>query len=1220
MELINKTTVFEENQVLTAAQLNTMQQFLFQESRLTRTRLIGRGIVCGLHATFGINTVHVSKGVGVTSWGFLISLGECDLTHFKPYTLPDGLDYKYFNNAPLLELVTSENAAAMAATPINASLILSDYVVVLFLESAARDLKSCLGKSCDDLGKENTFTVRKLLIKLTDLININAFNKNKGGAMYPALYNLETIEYPRALITPITAANYPALINSYLSPVAAILEKLTKQLGIIYKELPALLRHFPGVDFDNIRSMWEGKLIDLSVQYLSGKAYGFQYVYDAFEDIIKSYEELRCIAMHLHSVCLPDEDAFPMHLMLGTQACPPSVYRQEFEYSPLFNEYKDWSKKLVSVFGRTLIMLNGYYDTLTEKGERGLLATPSKEKWQNIGKRAFPIYFDPNIDEFEAYWNESLCQGCDNGKPLSYHYQMPANLQQYGMSKLEAPLLYNLSDTSFFRMEGHLAMPEHAAVSQYKKLQRRFNLPFKVRSIFMGEGGTVKTVCRYPDLDSQYLVWRNVMLYYLNNLIKYSTLAEKMVARFDDVKDAAKDAVSGVNIKKETTAPKNAAGKETFSDLGANSEKKSTFSNINTAFIRAGIVNERINQANYIKINNSKGRLEETPDDLQREALHLVARFNDNIEELIATLTLEFSDFDENRFKSVYTDLIVTYVSGMKLMVKIINNDGNIALMAYLMAATLLHRALNVLMIRPYINIGTLTDIRSQRNKSLATNISFYDYIHKAGAVEHLAGVNKGNTLLLLYHTGKEIEYQTIGKTPEAVVVTHKETEVAELVTAEKAIKANYEIKSSEIRARIQEHENELAQTELQFKKTLESRTAEINERKVLTGDEIKKEESVIKTELETKRRALKSTEGDATKTEALEKEYKERIVLLRKNTESDKTKEIGELTKKIKSELAEKRKIGAEEIEKARREETDAQKEYETHLTALNEKRKAVEKGTKEQELEEIVIIGTKKNKGKYLSEFEVKFNEHYDKLVEEIGKQGLENIASNVIADFTLYEDDSCCECDAKDYANKELTPLVVPISRFVVYNQSRVNTAKIQVLNNLYHPGDYKVIVKSDPSLGYVTFEEEIYEPKPNLKKQILVYSLDPQEVAENSKARRSIIAVDELEYAIVESETGQEVGAAKITFFIGVGRIGQDTFELSGNVAYAKHFRVIVTDENGTNTQQDEIFGNKYSFNLNPGKYHVVIDGIQPKVTREADTEIIDEDVILNFNIG
>ncbi len=1218
MELINKTTVFEENQVLTAGQLNNTQQFLFQESRLTRIRLIGRGIVCGLHASYGENTVHISKGLGVTSWGFLISLGDCDLTHYKTYTLPDGLDYKYFNNAPLLELVTAENAAAMGAGPITGALVLSDYVVVLFLESAARDLKSCLGKSCDDLGKENTFTIRKLLIKRTDLISINTSNKNKGGAMYPALYELETIDYPRALITPIAAANYPALVNTYLSPVAAILEKLTKQLAIIYSELPALARHFPNYDFDSIRATWEAKLIELSAQYLSGKAYGFQYVYDAFEDIIKSYEELRCIAMHLNNVCLPDEDAFPMHLMLGSDTCPPSVFRQEFEYSPLFNEYKDWSKKLVTVFGRTLNMLTGFYDSQNEKNDRGILATPSKEKWQNIGKRALPIYFDPGIADFENYWNESLCHGCDNGKPLSYHYQLPLNLQTYGKSKLEAPLLYNFSDTTFFRMEGHLAIEEDVAVKQYKRLQRNLNLPFKVRSIFMGEGGTTKTVCRYPDLDSQYLVWRNIMLYYLNNLIKYSTLAEKMIARFDDVKDAAKDAVIGVNTKKETRFNAKAGGNETINDTNGQTEKTSTFGNINNVFIKAGMVNERINQANYSRINNSKGRLEETPDDLQRDALNMVAQFNDNIEELIATLTLEFSAFDENRFKSVYTGLISLYVKGMKLMVKIINNEGNVELMAYLMAATIVHRALNVFMIRPYINIGTLTDIRSQRNKSLGTNISFYDYIRKAGAVEHLAGVNKGNTLLLLYHTGREIEYQTIGKAPAAVPVTHKETEIAEIVKAEKTVKANYETRSAEIKARIEEHENELGQVKIQYKEALAGRIEEINKRKVFTTDEIKKEELAIKSELEKKIRNLKSTGEDAVKTEALEKEYKERIVLLRKNTEADKTKELKELTGTMESELAEKLKVSEEVIEKARKEEAEALKEYEGHLKVLTEKRKAVEKG-REKELEEIIVTG-KRKRGDYLSKFEASFNEQYDKLVEEIGREGLPNIADNVIADFTLYEDDGCCECDAKDYRNKELTPLVAPISRFVVYTPSRINTAKIQVLNNLYHPGDYKVIVKNGPNLGSVKFEEEVYEPKPNLNKQILVYTLDPEKVAKDSRARRSVVAVDELEYAVIESETGNEVGTALITFFIGVGRIGQDTYELSGNVAYAKQFKITITDAAGAPIQQGEFTGNKYSFNLNPGKYHIVMEGIAPQGRQERDTEIVDEDVVENFDLG
>jgi hypothetical protein len=186
--------------------------------------------------------------------------------------------------------------------------------------------------------------------------------------------------------------------------------------------------------------------------------------------------------------------------------------------------------------------------------------------------------------------------------------------------------------------------------------------------------------------------------------------------------------------------------------------------------------------------------------------------------------------------------------------------------------------------------------------------------------------------------------------------------------------------------------------------------------------------------------------------------------------------------------------------------------------------------------------------------------------------------------------------------------------------VYNPSRINSAKIQVLNNFYHPGEYSVVVKSEPELGEISFEEEVYEPKPVLKKQILVYTLDTDRVAKNARAMKSIVATDEIEYAIIENETGEEVGTDKITFFIGIGRIGQDTYELSGNVAYAKQFKVSVNDATGAVIQQNTFTGNKYSFNLNPGKYHVVMEGITPHGGGEGDIEIVNEDVVLNFSLG
>lgn len=543
---------------------------------------------------------------------------------------------------------------------------------------------------------------------------------------------------------------------------------------------------------------------------------------------------------------------------------------------------------------------------------------------------------------------------------------------------------------------------------------------------------------------------------------------------------------------------------------------------------------------------------------------------------------------------------------------RIINRDGNVELLPYLMAATILHRVINVLMIRPYITVGTLTDIRLQRNKSLRNNLSFFDYIRNSGAVEHLAGVNKGNTLLLLYHTGKELEYQTIERVPQAARTKAKKAESPEYKVAEQALKATYEARSSDIQARIVEQEKELNQMELQLREGLEIKLAEIDKREVRSAGEIRKEESAIKSELEVKRKALKPTEG--AKAEALEKEYKERIVLMRKSSEGDKAKEIKELNKNTENELAERRKVHTEEIEKAKKEEAEALKEYEAQVKMLAKKIEI------EEELEEIIYTGEGEKQRKYLSDFEAKFNQQFKELSEKIGNQGLENIANNVIADFTVYDDDACCECNANDYKNKELTPLVAPISRFVVYNPSRINSAKIQVLNNLYHPGEYSVIVKSEPELGKISFEDEVYEPKPALKKQILVYTLDTDRVAKNARAMKSIVATDEIEYAIIENETGEEVGTDKITFFIGIGRIGQDTYELSGNVAYAKQFKVSVNDATGAVIQQNTFTGNRYSFNLNPGKYHVVLEGISPQGRKEGDVEIVNEDVILNFNLG
>ncbi|TCD10401.1 hypothetical protein EZ449_08600 [Pedobacter frigidisoli] len=1222
MELINTTTVFEENQVLTAGQLNTMQDFLFQENRLTRTRLIGRGIAYGLEVNINSNQVNIAKGVGVTSWGFLISLGDCNLTHYKEYKLPEGLIYPYFmdglgNDVPLLELFTAENALATGAKQIDSGLILSNYIVLLFLEPATKNLQSCLGKSCDDLGIEKTFTVRKLLITIDDLNKINASNANRGGAKYPALYNLETINYPRALITPAEARNYADLVNSYLSPVAAILADVTNQLEIIFKELPILQRNFQNTDIGTIRANWENKLMDLASKYLNGTAYGFQYVYDAFEDIIKSYEELRCAAMHLNSSTLPNADAFPMHLMLGSIDCPPSINRQEFEYSPLFNEHKDWSKKVVSIFGRTMTMLDGYFDDLTEKGKKGVLATPSKEKWQNIGKRTLPIYFDPNNSDFEKYWNESLCHGCDNGKPLSYHYQLPLEAQEYGLDKLSAPLFYNFNDQNFFRLEGHLSLDQATAVNQYKKMQRRFNLPLKVRSIFMGVGGSVTSNCRYPDLDSQYLAWRNLMLYYLNNLIKYSNLAENMAGRFDDVVDAAKDAFDNVmGNEKEPAAESPNANGATAEAPKVNVDKVKTFATLNKNFIKMGTVSEKINRTDYTKITTIKVKAEDAKDDIEKDVLNWISRFNANIEDLISLMTLEFSDFKDQEFKMKYTGFLDLYVDAMKTLVSIINKEKDKELLSYLMIGSLIHRALNVIMIRPYVTIGTIMDTRKQRNSSLNINKSLADYLRDSAA-EHLAGAERGNTLLLLYHTGKESEIVT---RPQVSLGNSRLEKLSELKLAEDAIHATYKVKLQSIQEVIKTKAEDIKRAEFEVDKALEVKVAEVKNRVVLNEDQIKKGEEELNSELLTRKKALFSTTNSETISkaeESLKKEFEDKVNVLRKSAIKDENKEIKEVSNALKIDLENKRIGITEEIDKKTKEEMDTQQEYQSRLDLLNIKRKAVEE-EKDDVLEEVVVAAKRITRNKFLTDFETKFNKEFNAMAEKIGDNGLKNLGANVIADFTVYEDDSCCDCNPKDAKNKELTPLAVPISRIVAYNQSKATISKVQVLNNLYHPDFYEVAVKSDPKYGAITFEEEVYEPMPDKKRQVLVYTLDPKNL--DRKSLSQMVVIDEFDYVIKEKETGEEVGASKLSFFIAVGTIAQQEFELSGRVTGVKAF-TITARQGDALIKTQQFTGSYYNILLQLGQYQITVT---PSVTQyppqNRTVKIEDKDNFADFEFG
>ncbi len=168
MNTTNFYPVFEADQVLTNKHLNDMFNYLEQD-RLSRMKLIGCGIVCGLDVVVQpAVSITVSKGCGLSRRAFHHVL-RYFFTHFIPYATrhfpedlvfikqceDDSSDAKPFYKDEFtdgfFQLITKEafdnldadeRETAMALDN-NASVDLRKYAVVLFLEMEEEDLKNC---------------------------------------------------------------------------------------------------------------------------------------------------------------------------------------------------------------------------------------------------------------------------------------------------------------------------------------------------------------------------------------------------------------------------------------------------------------------------------------------------------------------------------------------------------------------------------------------------------------------------------------------------------------------------------------------------------------------------------------------------------------------------------------------------------------------------------------------------------------------------------------------------------------------------------------------------------------------------------------------------------------------------------------------------------------------------------------------------------------------
>jgi hypothetical protein len=804
MSIASTFPIFEADQVLTNNHLNSLFNYLDQQSRITRSKLIGSGIVCGLEIKNSANSINVSKGCGLTSQGYMITLCDKEFSHYIPFTAPDypndlqlisqctetdevsGNGFLFYGiyGQSVLQLITQtefdnlnadEKATAKALSQV-AKNVLDNFAVVLFLDAEEINLKNCDTNDCNDKGSRMDFEVRALLVDKSFLAKILSLKNDST-----LLHHVELKRY-NVPVQDIKSAD--DVLNGFYKLVDnsdTALSRLSNDLMYCWTHYNYLLKDESTNPFTNI-------LVELkATRDLIVKKYPIliQYFYDFIDDLIKSFYEFKHKVFDVLGECCGDELKFPFHLMLGeatvdTTNDERSDYRQYFNYSPLFDSQDDKLNEIRSLFTRMKLMIREFILNNLHEAEKNefikfdnalVKVTPSQYGRSFISDRSIPYYYKVNEQGNELYrfWNY------DKTRRGSFRFNLGYNANLYNAAdNIVHPLNYDIEWFNFFRIEGHIGKPVQNALTSVMEIQQNFNLPFDVIALSADYIGAIlkseDPKCVIQDLDSDYRVLIAEFVCKVHDAYCFGaklpfqlpdTLLRFTAANF--TKASAADAsqlkstlsfnpglVEKINhpfvssLVNEFQAVTKYTKGDTLQRLCNPAE-----GTVGNAYIQ-GIKNNNGNFSNPVTIN---------ADQPATTVMYHVFEFIDTVESILElVMTNQLADIDVIELKSrndrFEKEIKVLNVFAIALLQKLESNDNsNLTDLVSDLYLDLLIFNLEILLHLCFVEQVEALKNEYQRRVAqyrLARNFNYYFKQH--GGIEHKAGVPKGGTFILVYH------------------------------------------------------------------------------------------------------------------------------------------------------------------------------------------------------------------------------------------------------------------------------------------------------------------------------------------------------------------------------------------------------------------------------------------------------------------------------------
>ena len=586
-EIETNYSIFEKDQVLTEGQLNSVTDYLNDQTRLTRIHLLGVGIVSGLRVSVQDDGVKVTKGVGITTDG--------DLLYYNNETLFDRFleyDNSYPKYAPfyvdentegemipvyelILQGITDPRSPIFPLSEFTTQTTkeLRDMVAVLLMESYVNDPDLCTGTDCDNLGQDCVNTPKLLLVEKAA---INSWLKPAIPTPSEAYSELNEIVADRPPIQESISS-----VSEIYSPVCTtIYNELLAELPNLYRYCAHFLTDvFPSDPTD----AWTTQLTDINSN-ASGNL-GIQYYYDFLKDVVETYNQFRDLLFGDTTWICPNINWFSKHLLLGNlvPGDDPDENRTAFYPSPAVSKTTE-SLNHAKFLARKLDTLIKTFQMPAASDDAPIRITPSLFEDQPLEERAIPYYYQVNQTNhpIHQHWNYSLTQRGMATRNYSYH------ATDYGAEGAAAnPLTSQIGRFSFFRIEGHLGKNVESAIYSIESEIKSQNLPFTVRSVFLGQDKT-KVVnrpdIRYSDLHRFHYLLRQDAYHQLNEVLQFSEEFKQEVddnvtgeSNADDLKNDAEQGNRDVTEKATSVAAKlNRSYEEYKADLSWQPELEQT--------------------------------------------------------------------------------------------------------------------------------------------------------------------------------------------------------------------------------------------------------------------------------------------------------------------------------------------------------------------------------------------------------------------------------------------------------------------------------------------------------------------------------------------------------------------------------------------------------------------------------------------------------------------